>query len=98
MLAFRVSDMKIRFWICAAVFVGTGFFHWASAGRKEQSRNKAIPSPESLKLLPGFRAELVYAVPRKTQGTWVSLTQDDRGRLIASAERGRWSINAISPK
>src|SRR5262245_33475182 len=36
-----------------------------------------------LKPLPGFRAEVVYRVPR-SQGSWVCLTADPRGRLVAS--------------
>jgi len=43
--------------------------------------------------LPGFQVELVYDVPLDTQGSWVSLTADDRGRLIASDQRGRlWRV------
>jgi len=39
--------------------------------------------------LPGFEVELVYTVPKKTQGSWVSLTLDDKGRLIASDQGGK---------
>jgi putative heme-binding domain-containing protein len=39
-------------------------------------------------LPPGFRAELVYAVPLAQQGSWVSLAVDHRGRLVASDEKG----------
>ena len=42
----------------------------------------------TLKLPDGFRAELLYTVPRKEQGSWVCLTVDARGRLIASAQEG----------
>ncbi|HEX6960313.1 MAG TPA: hypothetical protein VF175_00490, partial [Lacipirellula sp.] len=41
-----------------------------------------------LNLPPGFRSELVYAVPLEEQGSWVALTTDDRGRIIASDEKG----------
>lgn len=36
----------------------------------------------------GFRAEVVYAVPRG-QGSWVCLTSDPKGRLIASDQSGK---------
>lgn len=36
----------------------------------------------------GFKAELVYEVPAETQGSWVALTPDDKGRLIASDQDG----------
>ncbi len=37
----------------------------------------------SMKLLPGFQAERIYAVPND-QGSWVSLTYDPQGRLYSS--------------
>ena len=40
-------------------------------------------------LLPGFQAEQVYKVPRAEQGSWVSLTVDSQGRLIASSQWGQ---------
>lgn len=48
-----------------------------------------------IKLPPGFRAELVYSVPLAAQGSWVCLTVDDRGRLIASDQYG--SLYRIEP-
>ncbi len=41
-----------------------------------------------IKLPPGFRAELVYSVPLSTQGSWVNLAVDAKGRLIASDQYG----------
>lgn len=40
-----------------------------------------------LKLADGFSGELIYSVP-KEQGSWVSLTHDPQGRLIASDQSG----------
>lgn len=50
-------------------------------------RPGATPA-DQLHLLPGFKAELLYSVPRDEQGSWVSLTTDDHGRLIASDQSG----------
>lgn len=36
----------------------------------------------------GFQVEQIYAVPRETQGSWVALTVDGQGRLIASDQKG----------
>ena len=44
--------------------------------------------PANIKLPAGFHAELVYKVPMDEQGSWVSLTVDDQGRLIASDQYG----------
>ena len=47
------------------------------------------PSPKAtavtnLNLLPGFRAELVYTVPKTTQGSWVSMANAPDGGLYVS--------------
>lgn len=38
-----------------------------------------------LQALPGFKVEIVAKADRPTQGSWISLTQDDQGRLILGA-------------
>ncbi|TWU02209.1 family 16 glycoside hydrolase [Stieleria varia] len=43
----------------------------------------------SLRVAKGFKVETVYSVPQDTQGSWVSMTIDDKGRLIASDQGGR---------
>lgn len=45
-------------------------------------------SAENLKLPAGFQAELLYRVPTE-QGSWVSMTPDPQGRLIASDQYGK---------
>ena len=48
------------------------------------------PAPEAstLQVLPGFKAELLYTVPREDQGSWVSLAVDPKGRLVAGDQYG----------
>ena len=58
-------------------------------------RRAGAEAAGKIHLPAGFRAELVYSVPLATQGSWVSLTADDRGRLIASDEGG--SLYRIEP-
>ncbi|BDS08893.1 hypothetical protein NT6N_39330 [Oceaniferula spumae] len=41
-----------------------------------------------VKLAEGFQLEKIYQVPKKTQGSWVSMTVDDQGRLITSDQYG----------
>ena len=45
-------------------------------------------------VLPGFQVELLYTVPKDTQGSWVCLSIDDKGRLLASdqADKGLFRI------
>src|SRR6185437_14356532 len=43
---------------------------------------------EDLGLLPGFKAELIYSVPKAMQGSWVSMTPDPKGRLYVCDQDG----------
>ncbi len=36
----------------------------------------------------GFKVELLYTVPKEEQGSWVALTTDPKGRIIASDQYG----------
>lgn len=36
----------------------------------------------------GFKVELLYTVPKEEQGSWVALTTDEKGRLIACDQYG----------
>jgi putative heme-binding domain-containing protein len=72
--------------------------------KKAQSRKKAErPQPKgtadpepppaadlgTLKVADGFQAELLYSVPAESQGSWVAMTVDPKGRLIASDQYGK---------
>ena len=46
------------------------------------------PKVEKLKLPTGFQAEHLYSPSENKQGSWVSMTFDDKGRLIASDQYG----------
>lgn len=53
------------------------------------SSEAATATPEEkFSLLPGFKVELLYSVPRESQGSWVNLTVDAKGRLITSDQDG----------
>ncbi|MEX0866384.1 MAG: c-type cytochrome [Pirellulales bacterium] len=47
-------------------------------------------------VLPGFQVELLYTVPKNSQGSWVAIAFDDRGRLIASDQGGQ-GLYRITP-
>ena len=47
-----------------------------------------VTPPEQFSTLPGFQVELLYEVPSESVGSWVSLTVDPRGRLIACDQYG----------
>jgi putative heme-binding domain-containing protein len=43
----------------------------------------ATAKPEAFNLLPGFQVEKIFNVPRQKFGSWVCLTVDPKGRIIA---------------
>ncbi|HEY7119617.1 MAG TPA: c-type cytochrome [Tepidisphaeraceae bacterium] len=43
---------------------------------------------DTLQLLPGFKADLLYTIPKTTQGSWVAMCVDPKGRLITSDQTG----------
>ena len=42
----------------------------------------------AVQIASDFRLELLYTVPRDVQGSWVALTVDPQGRLIAGDQYG----------
>jgi putative heme-binding domain-containing protein len=53
-----------------------------------KSRLPAATPAEQLKVAKGFKAELLYSVPKEKEGSWVSMCVDPRGRLIVSDQYG----------
>ncbi len=56
----------------------------AAAKQKAQTATPA----ETLKVLKDFKVELLYSVPKETQGSWVNMCVDPKGRLIVSDQYG----------
>ena len=53
---------------------------------------------DQFKLLPGFQIELLYTVPKEEQGSWVVMTFDPKGRIIASDQGGKGLFRITPPK
>jgi glucose/arabinose dehydrogenase len=60
-----------------------------------QSDAHPVRNSVDLNLPKGFVAEQVYEVPNAEQGSWICLTVDNRGRLIASDQKG--SLYRMTP-
>jgi putative heme-binding domain-containing protein len=70
---------------------------WGNALENQGGAGSApLPTGPSFSVHEGFDAKKLYEVPKKEQGSWVSITADDKGRLIASAQSG--SIFRITPQ
>ncbi len=67
-----------RFLICSMIVV------WALPIGAVSAQSKRV----DFTLPAGFVAEQVYEVPNHEQGSWICLTADNRGRLIASDQSG----------
>ena len=47
-----------------------------------------VASPDQFRVLEGFEVDLIHEVEAETEGSWVSLTVDPKGRLIACDQYG----------
>ncbi|MCY2960119.1 MAG: c-type cytochrome [Planctomycetota bacterium] len=55
----------------------------------QQAPVQAALAASAIELQPGFRAELVHEVQLASEGSWVSMCEDPRGRLYVSDQHGR---------
>jgi putative heme-binding domain-containing protein len=61
-----------------------------------QTKGKATPA-ERIKVAKDFKVELLYSVPRETQGSWVNMCVDPEGRLIVSDQAGAGLFRVTPP-
>jgi len=61
---------------------------FASVSFAQQPALDGATDPATFQLPPDFKAELVYSVPKDQQGSWVAITTDPRGRIIAANQTG----------
>ncbi|MCS7046829.1 MAG: heme-binding protein, partial [Gemmataceae bacterium] len=52
---------------------------------------------ELIKVKKDFKVELLYSVPRETQGSWVNMCVDPKGRLIVSDQKANGRLYRITP-
>ena len=71
-------------------FLAAGVILLSSHNAFGQDKKEPTATPVSLiKAKKDFKVELLYSVPPKTQGSWVSMCVDPKGRLIASDQDGK---------
>lgn len=82
-------------WKSAVVIAKLGAGPWGdvfnrAAGAKGGGDNApgAVLAAEEVGVPKGFKVELLYTVPKAGQGSWVSLTVDPKGRIIAGDQYG----------
>jgi putative heme-binding domain-containing protein len=79
---------------CAAPLASGQDTKKAGTAREAKKAAPAPPPPpatpiDKIKAPKGFKVELLYTVPRDSQGSWVNLAVDPKGRLIASDQYGK---------
>lgn len=82
-------------WAKAKVIAKWGDGPWGKVALDGAGAPQATGT-QSIVSLPDFNVELLYSVPKAEQGSWVALTSDNKGRLIAS-DQGRLGLFRITP-
>lgn len=83
----------------AAVSVGKyGSAPWGevfAARRPADSGPVTVAQPAEIATLPGFAVELLHVVPKAEEGSWVSMTVEPKGTIIACDQYG--SLYRLTP-
>ena len=80
-------------WKAAKVVNTYGKKPYGEIFSKDRTKNPSASSdeviaPAAIKTLPGFKVELIHKVSKTDEGSWVGLTVDDKGRLLATDQYG----------
>ena len=59
-----------------------------SRGKPIKPTSDEVIAPADIKALPGFKVELLHKVSKTDEGSWVGLTVDNKGRLLATDQYG----------
>ena len=60
----------------------------ADAAQDSAAQSADLLGVSNIKVAKDFKIELLYQVPRKTEGSWVAMCIDPKGRLIVSDQNG----------
>jgi putative heme-binding domain-containing protein len=80
-MLFRIATFG--FFICVAFVAAFGF---AGGGGKAK---QAVGVGDALYVPAGFEIELVHSADPKTEGSWICMAKDHKGRLIISGQHGQ---------
>ena len=111
-LALKMPDGKLRYvvtdksWQAARGFMSDKFAPVVVLGKMGMKPwgdvftapkvSMASAPRDVFNVLPGFQVELLYTVPKDKQGSWVCVTTDPKGRIIASDQEGK-GLYRITP-
>ncbi len=93
----RISLTHRALRLCLPILLSVGFVLPAqdclgqdAAAEKDtvKKRGLGVTPADRFAIAPDFKVELMHEVPAPTEGSWVSLTIDPQGRLIACDQEG----------
>ncbi len=82
------GETKLKPWTKAVSVGALGTGVWGSLPKAVKYDPPRALAAEEIVAPAGVKVELVYTVPRKSEGSWVSMCFDDRGRMVASDQYG----------
>jgi putative heme-binding domain-containing protein len=80
----------------AKVVAKYGDAPWGKVFDNAVSAGSSKVPANTFQVLPGFKVEKMFTVPKNEMGSWVSLTADDKGHLFASDQDSK-GIYRITP-
>ncbi|WP_165243588.1 c-type cytochrome [Paludisphaera soli] len=86
----QIASFDLRSAALAALAL-MGWFASPPARSQEAASGPRRPAAEAagnVRVAPGFKLDQIYSVPKQTQGSWVALCVDPKGRLIAADQNG----------
>lgn len=83
----RKTSVKLIITLSVVLLIGVSFIGNVRETKIDRAR-ELDPKVEKLKLLPNFNAEHLYSPSESKNGSWVAMTFDDKGRVIASDQDG----------
>jgi putative heme-binding domain-containing protein len=88
--SWQARNPEDKSWTQAVELKKYGAAPWGKVFDKKSKAvaKDATPATMPIKTLPGFKVEKLYDVQKGSQGSWVGLTHDNKGRLIASDQYG----------
>lgn len=78
----------LRLIATSLIFCLIGHLAIDSFGQESKPTSDMATPADKVKVLKDFKVERLYSVPRVTEGSWVCLCVDGKGRLIASDQGG----------
>ncbi len=61
---------------------------------KKPPQKREATSPSDLTTAPGFKVDLIYTADPTTEGSWINMGKDNKGRLIISGQRNQPVVRA----